>query len=553
MQNHASQDTSAPQQPQSGNRFFAWLRSLGITRQPGWLGGVAAGIALRLGIDPIIVRGILVVLGLLGAPVLLLYAAAWALLPDRSNLIHAEELGRGRVNGAMAGIAVMALLVLWPWGNGFAPFSFLLWPFFAFNDWFGFDWNFGGPIGAVFSVLWTLALIGLAIWAVVAIARKSGPSGNGSNGAAAQTPGGGYTGAHGTQHFDATQQSAPATAATPATGAGAAGAWAADTATTAQYAHPSTTAPSDHQPTVPLSAAATPPADPDGLAAWREQQARFKQEKDDYVRNENAAQQAAAAARLEEERRQRQQAAAERRAEYARTRSNPLYSLAAIGVSIIAGAAVLLAVGGDQITQQAVIAGLATTLGVLGLAIVINGIMGKRSGGASGMAWIVAFALVTASVVSVGARVVFAGNVHYEPSYSPTSQTYLVGAGEATLDLSDYWDGVELPADPFARSGDRPWGNVSLITGAGDVTVILPDEAVVELDVRHGVGRATVESEDRDRMSLWTGRHEVLPPGVTREQYNAAIDRGRTWSTGLNLTITLGAGDITIITEGAVQ
>ena len=78
-----------------GTRFFDWMRGLGVVRSDGWLGGVCAGIAYRLGIDPLIVRGIVVVAGILGVPVLLLYAAAWALLPDRDGRIHLQRLFEG--------------------------------------------------------------------------------------------------------------------------------------------------------------------------------------------------------------------------------------------------------------------------------------------------------------------------------------------------------------------------------------------------------------------------------------------------------------------------
>src|SRR5690554_1691421 len=101
----------APTAPQSsrpaGNAFFSWMRGLDIPRQPGWLGGVCAGIAARLGIDPLIVRGIVVVIAVLGGPALLLYAAAWLLLPDFNNKIHLEELLKGRFEPAIAGIGVL--------------------------------------------------------------------------------------------------------------------------------------------------------------------------------------------------------------------------------------------------------------------------------------------------------------------------------------------------------------------------------------------------------------------------------------------------------------
>ena len=86
------------------------MRGLRIPRQPGWIGGVCAGIAARLGIDPIIVRGIVVVIAVLGGPALLLYAAAWLLLPDSYDRIHLQEAIRGNFDKAHAGIGVMFLL-----------------------------------------------------------------------------------------------------------------------------------------------------------------------------------------------------------------------------------------------------------------------------------------------------------------------------------------------------------------------------------------------------------------------------------------------------------
>ena len=77
-----------PQLPTGSDRFFSWVRGLGIARADGWLGGVCAGIAARLRIDPIIVRGIVVVAALFGLPMLVIYAVSWALLPDITGRIH---------------------------------------------------------------------------------------------------------------------------------------------------------------------------------------------------------------------------------------------------------------------------------------------------------------------------------------------------------------------------------------------------------------------------------------------------------------------------------
>src|SRR5690554_3031070 len=91
MNEHTS--TSGANQAPFGAGFFAWLRQLGISRDTDrWFAGVAGGIARRSGIDPIIVRGIFVVLALLGGPGILLYLAGWLLLPDQGGRIHLEEV-----------------------------------------------------------------------------------------------------------------------------------------------------------------------------------------------------------------------------------------------------------------------------------------------------------------------------------------------------------------------------------------------------------------------------------------------------------------------------
>lgn len=107
--------TSGTQQAPFGTGFFTWLRGLGITRGTDrWFAGVAGGIAQRAGIDPLIVRGIFVVLALLGGPGILLYLAGWLMLPDHNGRIHLEDVFRGRAGTAtvVVSVAVGALIVL---------------------------------------------------------------------------------------------------------------------------------------------------------------------------------------------------------------------------------------------------------------------------------------------------------------------------------------------------------------------------------------------------------------------------------------------------------
>ncbi|MBP6685101.1 MAG: PspC domain-containing protein [Leucobacter sp.] len=107
--------SGAPQNAPFGAGFFTWIRGLGIGRGGDrWFAGVAGGIAMRAGIDPIIVRGIFVVLAVLGGPGIVLYLAGWLLLPDQGGRIHLEEVFRGRAGTAavVATVAVGVFVVL---------------------------------------------------------------------------------------------------------------------------------------------------------------------------------------------------------------------------------------------------------------------------------------------------------------------------------------------------------------------------------------------------------------------------------------------------------
>ncbi|WP_344312322.1 PspC domain-containing protein, partial [Agromyces terreus] len=152
----------------TGPGFYPWLRRLGLPRRAGWLGGVCAGIGARLGIDPIIVRGIVVVVAVLGAPFVLLYAVAWLLLPDVEGRIHLERLTRGIVDPAVVGIAVMAVLGFIPLVQG----GWLGWHWW--DDWpvvsdpiFGFD------LMVPLRIIWTLLVVGGIVALVIWLARRS--------------------------------------------------------------------------------------------------------------------------------------------------------------------------------------------------------------------------------------------------------------------------------------------------------------------------------------------------------------------------------------------
>ncbi|MGW9415038.1 PspC domain-containing protein [Arthrobacter cupressi] len=109
--------------------FFDWIRSQGIARgQDRWIGGVASGVAHRFGVDPLIVRGIFVVLAIFAGVGVLLYGVAWALLPEPDGRIHAQEAGAGRWTAGMTGALITTIIGLpglgrgvWGWGWDGAP------------------------------------------------------------------------------------------------------------------------------------------------------------------------------------------------------------------------------------------------------------------------------------------------------------------------------------------------------------------------------------------------------------------------------------------------
>ena len=83
----------SPSSARSGlDGMFSTLRGFGVRRNTDdrWLAGVCSGIADRLGIDPLIVRGALIVLLFVGGLGGLVYLIAWALLPDQNGKILAE-------------------------------------------------------------------------------------------------------------------------------------------------------------------------------------------------------------------------------------------------------------------------------------------------------------------------------------------------------------------------------------------------------------------------------------------------------------------------------
>lgn len=104
--------TPAPTPAPALDRFFTTLRRSPVTRsQDRVVAGVSAGVAERLGVSTAIVRIATVVLAIFG-PAVVVYLAAWLLLPDSQGRIRLERAIRGGEASSIILLVVAALAIL---------------------------------------------------------------------------------------------------------------------------------------------------------------------------------------------------------------------------------------------------------------------------------------------------------------------------------------------------------------------------------------------------------------------------------------------------------
>lgn len=74
------------------DKFFSIVRGFGLKRGPQrWIGGVCGGIAAKLNVDVAFVRIAFLVFCLLPGPAVVLYIAAWLVLPDQRDSIPLQN------------------------------------------------------------------------------------------------------------------------------------------------------------------------------------------------------------------------------------------------------------------------------------------------------------------------------------------------------------------------------------------------------------------------------------------------------------------------------
>jgi phage shock protein PspC (stress-responsive transcriptional regulator) len=459
---------SASPAPHSSDRFFLWVAGLGVARSDGWLGGVTAGIAARLRIDPLIVRGVLVVAALFGLPVIFLYALAWALLPDADGRVHARDLLRRDYQPVQLGILAMAVIGLIPT----APLT-------------GTVFGVGYVNWSALSILSWIVGLGIVVVLLVLIVR-----------AASRAPGASAPDLP-MASADPTAPAAPVTlgvsgtpegAGAPSSDAGFApaspdGAPVADPSWPASFAG----SPQIIRPEPPVAPAAN---DAESVAAWREQQEAWKaqdqawrrQQQDaeravrDHLRRERQAEAAVFAAAAAE--RQRIRRASNPRASFA-------YVAAVIGLAIVVGAGVGL--WGGFGAAAGAIGALAAAL-VLALGMIVAGVWRRRSGflafatAATLIGGLIAGAVSTLPPVTLG----------WASISNDRATTMTQAFGELYVNLAPH-DGGSRPID------------VAKGTGSTRVDVLPGVELVLD---------ATVDSTEISWIRVSADSSEIIDSGV---------------------------------------
>ncbi|MDJ0376766.1 PspC domain-containing protein [Cryobacterium sp. PH31-L1] len=448
----------AQSRPDQITRFFDWIRGSGLNRDGDrWIAGVCGGIAARTGLDPLIVRGIAVVIAILGGPVVFAYAVGWALMPRGAGRIYTEDAIRGRFQPAMIAIGALLLFTVVPlfrgfWWNG--PTGF-----WALPDW----------LSGIFSFGWGLAITAGIVWLIVYLVRRSRKASDSRPGFGPFVPPAGRAGPFGPGSvYDPRPASDPDTGAYPQTDTPAPSPESAPTSTSTEsagttdtagpilaFAATSTATAAPYVPTIPYA--------PDSARGIRSKQNRAWQDQN----------------------RARQQA---HRARVRARRPGAGYSAIVLGLALATGAVAAWVTSSGVWSSDAVILGLAFALGVLALGIVIAGIRGRTDGAMGGFAFLAAATLVVLGVFPQGTQFSAVGNTVWllsaNSAVTNPDTSYAMIAGQSTLDLSDF-DNPGLDEGAVI--------DVWLLAGVTDIQ--LPMDAPVRVESHALVGG--VEYSDR--------------------------------------------------------
>lgn len=438
---------------------------------------MASGIAHRAGIDPLIVRGIFVVLALFGGPGILLYILGWLFLPDMFGRIHVEDIVRGRAStGLVVAAVIVGTLILVPTIIGFVSGTWIgvwdVWDVFRVPSWFT----------VLFNVLWVIAVVGGIVWFIVWLVSRNSNGKPHDGGAGPATGAGGFDGPYGPGN--------PGGYRGPGGPAGYGGPYGpgapSGPAHTAGFAGPAGSG-GPGEPGAPGAAAGAP----------GHTRPTFEDRIDDFAHRvgqgaENAGK------RMDEwgesmgewgEQRAREAEAWERSVEGRRSLSAG-YVVLTIALALLAAGGMVLwyhyagyASGrpGANESRYVFIAGSLAALVVLSLAMIVAGVRGKRSGWVGFLAFLGVVALFFSAVVPFGMRFTAHNNNVVVGSSSTAANSLL--AGDLHLDLSDL-DSMDNPSD-------REFWLM-----AGQAFVDMPDDTPVVVMVTVNAGEIVVNRTD---------------------------------------------------------
>jgi phage shock protein PspC (stress-responsive transcriptional regulator) len=515
--NQTSTPTPPPASQPGSNRFFAWLRSLGIVRSDGWLGGVCGGIALRTGLDPLIVRGIAVVAAILGGPALFFYAVAWLLLPDTHGDIHLERMIRGVFDAPLIAIGVLVALT-------FVPFTQGVW--WVGDHVVGSTWWLAAP-ATVLHVLWNLAIIGAIVWFVVWLVGRV------------------RTTRPGEHPFAGTARAAGAAAGTPwraePAQAGEARDAAGSTDERPEQRDEASSGQASDQPSHTEQSAPPAPgagAGNDAYAEWRERYDAWRHQHAAWQEQQRASSYEARTAQVAEARARSQQYAAEAaRLREARRAANPraagwLVALV-LGAALIAGGIVGAVTATDsELSRYAAPIGTAVALIVIGLGMVVAGAARRRSG-------FLAFTAIAVLVLGIGS--------FGWPAHDPT-----IGFSQMRADH-------DLRFTQFAGQVEVDASKTDLGDGTREVKINQTFGAVA-VYIADGVdARVTVTSRDSNvHPYLHQGDGSLVEQrGIRVRAHAGESPVTQTWTTGgsaspeLVVDVVQGAGGVYIYDGGA--
>jgi hypothetical protein len=211
--------------------------------------------------------------------------------------------------------------------------------------------------------------------------------------------------------------------------------------------------------------------------------------------------------------------------------------LLVLGLSIMTGVAFALVADGAGWPGNHVAIGIASGVGMLGLAIVVAGIAGRRSGlGFFAVVGIIAAALTTAAP---------AGLSHPwqvgEKSYAVTSLTpapkYELGLGDLRVDLTK--------ADHKASGSDT----VTATVGVGQLTIVVPEGVPVTVNTRARAGSLRATGTSEGDVNVESGGSSVQVGGITWER---SVHYGpSTAADEIVVDAEVGLGEIRVLTGSA--